>query len=69
MLFLRRTLPLIIAFVVGVIGTAIYYIPHSAAQNLENELAKRDRSSGWRGQPGRRQARCPGATGPDRNLR
>ena len=27
MLFLRRTLPLIIAFVVGVLGIGIYYVP------------------------------------------
>ncbi len=43
MLFLRRTLPLILAFVLGIIGIAIYYIPHNAAQDLENELAKWDR--------------------------
>ena len=43
MLFLRRTLPLIIAFVIGIIGILVYYIPHSAAQNLEQELATWDR--------------------------
>jgi len=39
MLFLRRTLPLIIAFVVGVLGIGIYYVPHGEVQALENELA------------------------------
>ena len=43
MLFLRRTFPLILAFVLGIAGIFIYYIPHSAAQNLENELARWDR--------------------------
>ena len=32
MLFLRRTLPLIIAFVVGVLGIGIYYVPHGEVQ-------------------------------------
>lgn len=39
MLFLRRTLPLIIAFVVGMIGIAVYYIPHEVAQNAERDLS------------------------------
>ena len=39
MIFLSRTLPLIVAFCFGVLGIAIYYIPHSSAQNLERELA------------------------------
>ncbi len=39
MLFLRRTLPLAIAFCFGVIGIAIYYIPHGIAQNLEKTLS------------------------------
>ena len=43
MLFLRRTLPLIIAFVMGVIGILCFYIPHSAAESLELELTKWDR--------------------------
>ena len=43
MLFLRRTLPLIIAFALGSMAIALYYIPHSAAQNLERELARWDR--------------------------
>lgn len=43
MLFLRRTLPLLIAFFVGTLGILIYYIPHSAAQDLEQELARWDR--------------------------
>jgi hypothetical protein len=43
MLFLRRTLPLLIAFFVGTLGILIYYIPHTAAQDLEQELARWDR--------------------------
>lgn len=43
MLFLRRTLPLIIAFVLGMIGILVFYIPHSGAQALEQELTKWDR--------------------------
>ena len=43
MLFLRRTLPLIIAFVLGLIGILVFYIPHSGAQALEQELTKWDR--------------------------
>ena len=43
MLFLRRTLPLIIAFVLGMIGILVFYIPYSGAQNLEQELATWDR--------------------------
>ena len=43
MLFLRRTLPLIIAFAVGMIGILVFYIPHSGAQALEQELTKWDR--------------------------
>ena len=39
MLFLRRTLPLIVAFVFGIIGIAIYYIPHADAQDLEKTLS------------------------------
>lgn len=39
MLFLQRNLPSAIAFVFGLIGISIYYIPHQAAQNLEQELA------------------------------
>ncbi|MCE2434573.1 MAG: hypothetical protein J4F29_16870 [Candidatus Latescibacteria bacterium] len=38
MLFLRRTLPLIIAFVMGMIGILVYYSPHSGAQALEQEV-------------------------------
>ena len=38
MLFLRRTFPLIIAFVLGMIGILVYYIPYSGAQNLEQDL-------------------------------
>lgn len=43
MLFLRRTLPLAIAFVSGIVAIALYYIPHSGAQDLERELARWDR--------------------------
>lgn len=43
MLFLRRTLPLIIAFAVGIMGILVFYIPHSGAQSLEQELTKWDR--------------------------
>ena len=43
MLFLRRTFPLIIAFVMGMIGILVFYIPHSGAQALEQELTKWDR--------------------------
>jgi hypothetical protein len=43
MLFLKRTLPLIIAFVVGITGIFLYYIPHSAAQALTETLARFDR--------------------------
>ena len=39
MLFLSRTLPVIIAFLFGMIGIAIYYIPHGVAQSMERELA------------------------------
>ena len=40
MIFLRRTFPLILAFVVGVIGILVFYVPHSIAQALERDLAK-----------------------------
>ncbi len=43
MLFMKRTLPLIIAFTVGVIGISLYYIPHEGAQQLQETLAKWDR--------------------------
>lgn len=43
MLFLRRTFPLILAFVVGVTGIFIFYSPHSFAHQLEDELALWDR--------------------------
>lgn len=39
MLFFSRTLPLVFAFVFGLIGIATFYIPHSAAQSLEREMA------------------------------
>jgi hypothetical protein len=37
--FLGRALPMAIALVCGLIGTAIFYIPHVWAQELERELA------------------------------
>jgi hypothetical protein len=40
MLFMRRTLPLMIAFAMGVIGIAVYYIPHGAAQGTEEALSR-----------------------------
>lgn len=40
MLFLRRTLPLILAFVLGVLGILVFYVPHSVAQTIEQDLAK-----------------------------
>jgi len=43
MIFLKRTLPLIIAFVIGIIAIAIYYIPHQTAQNLQETLARWNR--------------------------
>jgi len=39
MIFLSRTLPVIVALCFGVFGIGIYYVPHAAAQNLERELA------------------------------
>jgi uncharacterized membrane protein YhaH (DUF805 family) len=39
MLFLRRQLPLSIAFVAGMVGIAIYYIPHHGAQQVEEQLS------------------------------
>ena len=39
MLFLTRTLPVLMAFAFGIVGIAIYYIPHSGAQDVERELS------------------------------
>ncbi len=39
MIFLKRTLPLTIAFVVGVLAVAMYFIPHQAAQGTDELLA------------------------------
>lgn len=39
MLFLTRTLPVIVAFVFGAIGIATYYIPHPISQEVEREMA------------------------------
>lgn len=38
MLFLRRTLPLVICFITGVALTLQYYIPHAASENLLTQL-------------------------------
>ena len=43
MIFLKRTLPLIIAFVVGVTAILIYYVPHSVSNTLNETLAQFDR--------------------------
>lgn len=43
MLFLKRTLPIIIAFVLGIVAIAIYFIPHQRAQDLNETLALWDR--------------------------
>lgn len=40
MLFFKRTLPLLLAFVLGVIGIAIYYVPHGISQSLEEVLSR-----------------------------
>lgn len=40
MLFLRRTLPLILAFTLGIIGIVVFYVPHSYSQVLETELGR-----------------------------
>ena len=34
MMFIRRTLPVIIAFVIGVTAIALYYVPHQTAQDI-----------------------------------
>ena len=39
MLFLTRTLPLIVCFGFGISAFAIYYIPHAGAQAVEREFA------------------------------
>ena len=39
MLFLSRTLPMIIALLFGILGIALYYVPHAGAQNVERELS------------------------------
>ena len=39
MIFLRRTFPLMLAFVVGILGIGVYYVPHAASQSLEQELS------------------------------
>jgi hypothetical protein len=40
MIFLKRTLPLVIAFVVGVVAFALYFIPHQAAQDATELMAR-----------------------------
>ncbi|MFH1567203.1 MAG: hypothetical protein ABIL09_04325 [Gemmatimonadota bacterium] len=39
MLFLTRTLPLFVCFAFGLVAFAIFYIPHQAAQRIEEEFA------------------------------
>ncbi len=43
MLVLKRTVPVIIAFVLGITAIAIYFIPHQKAQDLNETLAVWDR--------------------------
>jgi hypothetical protein len=43
MLILRRTVPVIIAFVLGITAILLYFIPHQAAQDLNETLAIWDR--------------------------
>ncbi|MDE2807768.1 MAG: hypothetical protein OXN90_05055 [Gemmatimonadota bacterium] len=40
MLFLSRTLPLAVALIFGLLGIAIFYIPHGYAQSFEREMGK-----------------------------
>ena len=39
MIFLRRTAPLVLAFVVGILGIGVFYVPHETAQDLEKNLS------------------------------
>ena len=39
MLFLTRTLPTIVAFCFGAVAAVVYYIPHSAAQQVQLDFA------------------------------
>ena len=39
MLFFSRTVPVIVAFLFGMLGIVIYYVPHTIAQNIEREMA------------------------------
>ncbi len=39
-MFFSRTLPMILVFVMGVIGASLYFIPHPSAQALENTLSQ-----------------------------
>lgn len=39
MSFLSRTLPTALAFAFGAVAVTIYYVPHSASQQIEQELA------------------------------
>lgn len=43
MFVLKRTLPIIIAFVLGILAIAIYFIPHQIAQDANETLALWDR--------------------------
>ncbi len=38
-MFLTRTMPTLLAFLFGAVAVLIYYIPHSAAQEIERELS------------------------------
>ena len=39
MIFLSRTLPLVVAFAFGMLGVIGYYVPHGDAQSAEREMA------------------------------
>ncbi|RKZ00962.1 MAG: hypothetical protein DRQ10_03075 [Candidatus Hydrothermota bacterium] len=39
-MFLSRTLPMILVFVMGIIGFSLYFIPHPAARQFENTLSQ-----------------------------
>ena len=43
MIFLKRTLPLVIAFIVGITAIFIYYVPHSVSRSINETFAQFDR--------------------------
>ena len=43
MMFIRRTLPVIIAFAIGITAIALYYVPHQTAQDVLETLTLWDR--------------------------